>query len=135
MDIVIIIATLAVAGFTAFAFVKAGMHKLRTPDAKLIEGGWGWVKSAPKGTTKFIGLAEVLGGLGVILAPVAVTVFNFDWALPPGIAAGAGLATIMVLANLVHIIRKEIKYTWKMGVQLLVVTLLVTALLSVYPTA
>ena len=135
MDIVIIIATLAVAGFTSFAFVKAGMHKLRTPAAKLIEGGWGWVKSAPKGTTKFIGLAEVLGGLGVILAPVAVTVFNFDWALPLGIAAGAGLATIMVLANLVHIIRKEIKYTWKMGVQLLVVTVLVTALLSVYPTA
>lgn len=135
MDIAIIIATLAVAGFTAYAFVKAGMHKLRTPDAKLIEGGWGWVKSAPKGTTKFIGLAEVLGGLGVILAPVAVTVFNFDWALPLGIAAGAGLATIMVLANLVHIARKEIKYTWKMGVQLLVVTVLVTVLLSIYPTA
>jgi hypothetical protein len=135
MDIVIIIATLTVAGFTAFAFVKAGMHKLRTPDAKLIEGGWGWVKSAPKGTTKFIGLAEVLGGLGVILSPVAVTVFNFDWALPLGIAAAAGLATIMVLANLVHIIRKEIKYTWKMGVQLLVVTVVLTALLSVYPTA
>lgn len=135
MDIAIIVATLAVAGFTAYAFVKAGIHKLRTPDAKLIEAGWGWVTSAPKGTTKFIGLAEVLGGLGVILAPVAVTVFNFDWALPLGIAAGAGLTTIMVLANLVHIARKEIKYTWKMGVQLLVVTLLVTALLSVYPTA
>jgi DoxX-like family len=135
MNIAIIIATFAVAGFTSFGFVKAGMHKLRTPDAKLIEGGWGWVKSAPKGTTKFIGLAEVLGGLGVILSPVAVTVFNFDWALPLGIAAGAGLVTIMVLANLVHIVRKEIKYTWKMGVQLLVVTILVTALLSVYPTA
>ena len=135
MEIAIILATLAVASFNAYAFVKAGLHKLRTTDAKLIESGWGWVKSAPKGSTKFIGLAEVLGGIGVIAAPVAVTVFNFDWALPLGIAAGAGLATIMVLANLVHIVRKEIKYTWKSGVQLLLATVLVTVLLSFYPIA
>jgi hypothetical protein len=134
MNIAIIIATLVVAGFTSYAFTKAGIDKLRTSNEKLIERGWGWVKSAPKGTAKFIGLAELLGGLGVILAPVAVTLFNFDWALPLGIAAAAGLATIMVLANLVHIVRKEFKYTYKSGLMLLAVTVLATVLLAIYPT-
>ena len=135
MNIAIIIATLVVAGFTSFAFTKAGIDKLRTSDEKLIERGWGWVKSSPKGTAKFIGLAELLGGLGVILAPVAVTVFKFNWALPLGIAAAAGLATIMVLANLVHIVRKEFKYTYKAGLMMLAVTVIATVLLAIYPTA
>ena len=134
MNIAIIVATLVVAGFTSFAFTKAGIDKLRNSDEKLIERGWGWVKSSPNGTVKFIGLAELLGGLGVILAPVAVTVFNFDWALPLGIAAAAGLATIMVLANLVHIVRKEFKYTYKAGLMLLAVTVIATVLLAIYPT-
>jgi hypothetical protein len=135
MNIAIIVAALVVTGFTSYAFTKAGIDKLKTSDADLLARGWGWVKSAPKGTTKFIGLAELLGGLGVILAPVAVTVFDFDWALPLGVAAAAGLATIMVLANLVHIVRKEFKYTYKSGVMLLAVTVVATVLLTIYPTA
>jgi hypothetical protein len=135
MNIAIIVAALVVAGFTSYAFTKAGIDKLKTSDADLLARGWGWVKSAPKGTTKFSGLAELLGGLGVILAPVAITVFNFDWALPLGVAAGAGLATIMVLANLVHIVRKEFKYTYKAGLMLLAVTVIATVLLAIYPTA
>lgn len=135
MNIAIIVSALVVAGFTSYAFTKAGIDKLKTSDADLVARGWGWVTSAPKGTTKFIGLAELLGGLGVILAPVAVTVFKFNWALPLGIAAGYGLVTIMVLANLVHIVRKEFKYTYKAGLMLLAVTVIATVLLSIYPTA
>jgi len=135
MNIAIIVAALVVAGFTSYAFTKAGIDKLKTSDADLLARGWGWVKSTPKGTTKFIGLAELLGGLGVILAPVAVTVFKFNWALPLGIAAGIGLVTIMALANLVHIVRKEFKYTYKQGLMMLAVTVLATVLLSIYPTA
>ena len=135
MNIAIIVSALVVAGFTSYAFTKAGIDKLKTSDADLLARGWGWVKSAPKGTTKFIGLAELLGGLGVILAPVAVTVFKFNWALPLGIAAGYGLVTIMVLANLVHIVRKEFKYTYKAGLMLLAVTVIATVLLAIYPTA
>ncbi len=135
MDIFIIIAALAVSSFVAFAFVKAGLDKLRTSEADLLKRGWGWVEKFPKGTSKFIGLAELLGGLGVILAPVAVTVFNFDWALPLGIAAGAGLSLVMVLANLTHIVRKEFKYTYKSGLMLLAAALVATALLAFYPTA
>lgn len=133
MNVLLIIVSLAFAGFTAYGFIKAGWHKIQTPAARLLEAGWGWVAKAPKGTTKFIGFAELLGGLGVILAPIAVTVFNFDWALPLGIAAGAGLTLIMVLANIVHIARKEFKYTYKTGVMLLLVSLATTILLAVYP--
>jgi hypothetical protein len=129
------VAALAVSSFVAYAFVKAGVDKLRTSDADLLKRGWGWVEKFPKGSTKFIGLAELLGGLGVILAPVAVTVFNFDWALPLGIAAGAGLTLVMVLANLTHIVRKEFKYTYKTGLMLLGATVLATVLLAFYPTA
>jgi hypothetical protein len=135
MKIFIIVASFLVSGFAAFAFTKAGIDKLKTSDADLLSRGWGWVSKVPKGTTKFIGLAELLGGLGVILSPVAVTVFHFDWALPLGIAAAAGLTTIMVLANLVHIVRKEFKYTYKSGLMLLAVTVAAIVLLAFYPTA
>ena len=135
MEIFITVAALAVSSFVAYAFVKAGVDKLRSSDADLLKRGWGWVEKFPKGSTKFIGLAELLGGLGVILAPVAVTVFNFDWALPLGIAAGAGLTLVMVLANLTHIVRKEFKYTYKTGLMLLAATVIATVLLAFYPTA
>jgi hypothetical protein len=134
MNIFITIAALAASAYVAYAFVKAGLDKLRTTDADLLKRGWGWVEKFPKGSTKFIGLAELLGGLGVILAPVAVTVFNFDWALPIGIAAGAGLVLVMVLANLTHIVRKEFKYTYKSGLMLLAATVVATVLLTFYPT-
>lgn len=134
MNIFITIATLVVSSYVAFAFIKAGLDKLRTSDADLLKRGWGWVEKFPKGSTKFIGLAELLGGLGVILAPVAVTAFNFDWALPIGIAAGAGLILVMVLANLTHIVRKEFKYTYKSGLMLFAATIVATVLLSFYPT-
>ncbi len=135
MNLFITVAALAVSLYVAYAFVKAGLDKLRTSDADLLKRGWGWVEKFPKGSTKFIGLAELLGGLGVILAPVAVTVFNFDWALPLGIAAGAGLTLVMVLANLTHIVRKEFKYTYKTGLVLLAATVLATVLLAFYPSA
>jgi hypothetical protein len=135
MNLFITVAALAVSLYVAYAFVKAGLDKLRTSDADLLKRGWGWVEKFPKGSTKFIGLAELLGGLGVILAPVAVTVFNFDWALPLGIAAGAGLTLVMVLANLTHIVRKEFKYTYKTGLMLLAATVLATVLLAFYQSA
>lgn len=135
MNIFITVAALAVSLYVAYAFIKAGLDKLRTSDADLLKRGWGWVEKFPKGSPKFIGLAELLGGLGVILAPVAVTVFNFDWALPLGVAAGAGLTLVMLLANLTHIVRREFKYTYKTGLMLLAATVLATVLLAFYPTA
>ena len=135
MTILITAVALTACSFVSFAFVKAGLDKLRTSEADLLKRGWGWVEKLPLGTAKFIGLSELLGGLGVILAPIAVSVFNFDWALPLGVTAGAGLVIVMFLANLAHIVRKEFKYTYKSGLMLLAATAIATALLAVYPTA
>jgi hypothetical protein len=45
---------------------------------------------------------------------------QWTWATGLGVAAAAGLALTMVVALILHIVRKEIKYTWKMNIGLLV---------------
>jgi hypothetical protein len=51
---------------------------------------------------RFIGVAEVLGGLGLIL-PAATRIL--PWLTP---VAAAGLALDMLLATLVHLVRGEV---------------------------
>jgi uncharacterized membrane protein YphA (DoxX/SURF4 family) len=72
------------------AFVMSGLMKLTTPIEEMAKQA-AWVGQMPA-LVKFIGLSELLGGIGVIL-PAAVRV------LPKltGIAA-AGLLVVMVLA-------------------------------------
>src|SRR6218665_3876240 len=54
------------------AFLAAGLLKATQPKAKLAEN-MGWVEDFSDGTVKFIGWAEVLGGIGLIL-PAAVNI-------------------------------------------------------------
>jgi hypothetical protein len=82
------------------AFVLAGTFKAFRYDqarAKMT-----WVASVPKGLVTFVGLAELLGGLGMIL-PWVTGVAPF---LAP--AAGAGLMLTMVLAAGFHASRREL---------------------------
>lgn len=60
-----------------------------------------WVKDVSKGLVTFIGIAELLGGIGFIL-PVALNVFPV---LTP--IAAIGIAIIMILSALFHLRRKE----------------------------
>ena len=60
-----------------------------------------WVEDFSAGTVRFIGIAELLGGLGLIL-PAATGIAPI---LTP--IAATGLAVIMVLAAATHIRRKE----------------------------
>jgi uncharacterized membrane protein YphA (DoxX/SURF4 family) len=62
-----------------------------------------WVKETSRGFVRFIGIAELLGGIGLIL-PVA---FNITPSLT-GIA-GLGFALIMLLAVIFHVRRNENK--------------------------
>jgi hypothetical protein len=84
----------------AFVFVMAGATKLARPVTELAEQ-WPWVEDFTEPTVKFIGAAETLGAIGLILpaatgiAPVLVPI------------AAAGLATLMVLAAVVHWRRGE----------------------------
>ena len=84
----------------ALAFLMAGAMKLVTPIADL-GVQMGWVNDVPVWLVRFIGLAEVLGALGLIL-PAATRIQPI---LTP--VAAACLALVMILAALTHITRGE----------------------------
>lgn len=85
----------------AAMFLMAGATKLMSGSAELVAMGMNWAENAPFLLIKFIGLAEVAGGLGLIL-PAATRIMPHLTKL-----AAAGLCVIMVLAAGVHIVRGE----------------------------
>ncbi len=90
-----------IAGLLAAAFGAAGLMKLAQPKAKLAESGMGWTEDFSDGQVKLIGLAEVLGAVGLIL-PAALDIAPV---LTP--LAAAGLALLMVGAAVTHVRRGE----------------------------
>ena len=82
------------------AFVAAGFPKLIQPYAELAQQ-LAWVSDVPEGFVRFIGVAEVLGGLGLIL-PAATRILPWLTSV-----AAAGLALDMLLATLFHLVRGE----------------------------
>lgn len=95
------IALWIVSGLLAAAYVFAGATKALRPKEKLTNLPWTEEYSA--GTVKFIGIAEVLGGIGVILpwltgiAPVLTPI------------AASGLVLVQVLAIAHHLRHHEAK--------------------------
>lgn len=77
------------------AFVAAGAMKASQPLDKLAQN-MSWVKTSPPALVRFIGVAEVLGGIGLV-APWALGVLPF---LTP--VAAAALVVVMVLAAVTH---------------------------------
>ena len=131
MNIALAIAALAVSGFVAFSFWKAGSFKATADRDTLLGAGFGWIEPLPTGVVRLIAWLELLGAIGIVLAPLgAFFVPGFAWALLFGIAAGAGLALTMLVAAIVHIARGEFKYTWKMNVSLFVVSAVAAVLQS-----
>ena len=84
----------------ALAFFLAGGMKLMQPIDQLGQM-MAWVNDSPAMLVRFIGLAEVLGALGLIL-PAATRIKPI---LTP--IAAAALAVVMILAALTHIVRGE----------------------------
>lgn len=96
MNIVLWIAQILLAGM----FLAAGIMKYSQPIAKLA-GKMSWVTHYKPGTVRFVGIAEVLGALGLIL-PWST---NIAPVLTP--IAAVALAVVMVLAALYHFRQKE----------------------------
>ncbi len=89
-------------GLLAFAMVAAGAMKLRTPYPKLRENKqMGWAADFTAQQVQLIGLAEVVGAVGLIV-PWATGIIPI---LTP-IAAGA-LFVLLAGAVQVHLKRKE----------------------------
>ena len=84
----------------AAAYVLAGSMKAFRPLEQLSKN-MAWVKTIPAGLVRFIGIAELLGAIGLIL-PMATNV-------APGlaIAAAAGLVIVQVCAIVFHLSRNE----------------------------
>jgi len=82
------------------AFLMAGLGKSTQPIEELAKN-MAWVPAIPGGLVRFIGVSELLGGLGLIL-PAATRVAPV---LTP--VAGLGLATVMSLAAVFHLTRGE----------------------------
>ena len=83
----------------AVMFIMAGMTKAF--QYKKANETLPWVKDSSKGLVTFIGVAELLGGLGLIL-PRALDIMPI---LTP--LAAIGLAFIMLFAAIFHAKRKE----------------------------
>lgn len=96
-----VIAFYVIAGLAALAFLAAGLMKLARPKDALKQNGMGWVDDFSASAVKLIGLAEVLGALGLIL-PVVTGIAPV---LSP--VAGICLVALMIGAVLVHNRRKE----------------------------
>ncbi|MCC7111792.1 MAG: DoxX family protein [Deltaproteobacteria bacterium] len=88
----------------ALAFIGSGMMKLTTPVDELIKMGMTWAADMPW-LPKFIGLSEVLGGLGLIL-PAATRILPI---LTP--VAAALLTLVMVLGVGVHVATGDIAHS------------------------
>lgn len=84
----------------AVAFLMAGFMKTFQPLDKVTER-LAWVKDVPPSMVRFIGVAELLGGLGLVL-PALTGVL--PWLTP---LAGVGLVTVMASASVFHASRRE----------------------------
>lgn len=131
MNIVYAIAALALSAYVAFSFYKAGKFKATASKETLLGAGFGWVAKIPFGLVRLIAWVELLGAVGVVLAPLAAYfVPGFAWAQILGILAAAGLALTMVVAHIMHTVRGENKYTWKMTTSLFAFSALAAVLQS-----
>jgi uncharacterized membrane protein YphA (DoxX/SURF4 family) len=85
----------------AAGFAGSGLMKQFVPKDKLVTSGQGWAQDFSPASIRLIGLAEILGAIGLVL-PAAVHVAPI---LVP--LAAVGLALVMAGAAAVHTRRKE----------------------------
>lgn len=87
-------------GLLALMFIMAGMMKA-TQEIEVLAESLPWVASTSVGLVRFIGISELLGGLGLILP----SLFRFKPVLT--VWAALGLAVVMVLAAGFHVSQGE----------------------------
>ena len=115
--------SLVLSAALAFVFIGAGRNKLTKSMDDLAAAGLGWVKDTSSTVVRLIGVLELLGAAGILLAPAAYKLLGWAFTLGLGVAAATGLALTMVVAGILHTVRKEIKYTWKMNLGLLLLAI------------
>src|ERR1700692_2531923 len=85
----------------AVVFAGSGLMKQFVPKDKLVTSGQGWAQDVSQTNIRVIGLAEILGAIGLVL-PAATHIAPI---LVP--LAAVGLTVVMVGAVVVHTKRNE----------------------------
>lgn len=132
MEIIVIIIAAAASAYTAFSFFKAGKFKLTASKETMLQAGFGWLEKLPVSAARVIALLELAAAAGLVLAPIAYFA-GFEWAIWFAVASGAGLALTMIVATILHQVRGESKYTAKMTLKLLAVSVISAAGWAILP--
>ncbi|HEV2460674.1 MAG TPA: DoxX family protein [Ktedonobacterales bacterium] len=117
-----------VQGLLALAYLMAGGMKASRPIAALSKS-MAWVRSVPPGFVRSIGVAEVLGAIGIIL-PLATGVL--PWLT---VAAAVGLVIVQVCAIAFHLARGETQRLAMNAVLLLLAVFVVVGRVALVPIA
>lgn len=117
-----------VQGVLALAFLLSGLLKGFTP-LEGLKKNMAWVGDVPAGLVRLIGIAELLGALGLIL-PVATGIVPVLT-----IAAAVGLVLVMLSAAVFHASRKEYSTIGMNAVLLLLAAFIVVGHLVWVPLA
>ncbi len=110
----------------ALAFLMAGFMKLTQPIATLNKR-MAWTTAVAPGFVRFVGLAELLGGIGLIL-PMLTGIL--PWLT---IAAAVGLSIVMVGAVIFHLTRHEASHVPGNIVLLVLALIVVVGRLAIVP--
>lgn len=89
--------------YLAFLFLYSGVSKTLFSESKIVSMGMTGMEAMPMIITRFVGITEVLGGIGIIL-PLIINVYPFFVLL-----SALSFAVIMVPAAFIHYKRKEYK--------------------------
>jgi putative oxidoreductase len=117
-----------VQGLLALAFLLAGFMKATRPIDALSKR-MAWVSTLPVAFVRFIGVAEVLGAIGLIL-PMVTDILPWLTA-----AAAAGLVVVQASAIIFHLSRNEARVVPGNAVLLLLAALVIIGRLAVAPVA
>lgn len=103
----------------ALVYLMAGGMKLLQPMETLAGMGMGYATEMPELFARFVGLAEVLGAIGLIL-PAATRILPY---LTP--SAAVGLSIVQVAAIILHAVRGETAMTLPVNLILLALSLFI----------
>lgn len=116
----------SIQGVLAFLYLLAGIPKASWPIAALSKRV-NWMGVVPAWLVRFIGVAEILGALGLILPPLTNIL--------PGlaVAAAVGLVLLQVCAALFHVSRNEAAALPANGVLLLLALFVIIGRVAIVP--
>ncbi len=115
-------------GLLALAFLLAGFTKAFMPLAT-VRKNMAWANEVPAPFVRFIGVAEILGAIGLIL-PAATGIV--PWLT---VAAAVGLVVVMLSASAFHASRREYSAISMNVALLLLAVLIVVGRLTFAPLA